>query len=141
MQKLFLYSLIVAAIWHQGLALICYDCLICNSVSSSDVSEVCPDISGLKTMCISVEGTVLGIGTTARGCGYGTSETCSTSSIFGVTGTVCYCATDLCNGDGVNGAGVTEAAVNGDGVNGAEALKISVMMGTLIAGILAKILM
>nr|XP_039249449.1 uncharacterized protein LOC120327119 [Styela clava] len=161
MQKMFLFSLIVAAIWNQGLALTCYECLYCNSVSSSDVSEVCSDISGLTTMCIKVEGTVWGIGTTARGCGYGTSETCSSSSFYGITGTVCYCATDLCNGVGVNGAEVNGAevngaevngaevngaAVNGDAVNGAEvneaeAVKISVMVGSLIAGILAKILM
>nr|XP_039274422.1 uncharacterized protein LOC120348372 [Styela clava] len=120
MQKLFLFFLIVAAIWHQGLALTCYECLNCNTVSSSD-AKVCPDTSGLTTMCIKVEGNVLGIGTTSRSCGYGTSETCSTSTVLGITGTVCYCATDFCNG--------------------AETVKISVMIGTLIAGILAKILM
>ncbi|XP_039274446.2 uncharacterized protein LOC120348401 [Styela clava] len=125
MQKLYLFSLIVAAIWHQGLALTCYECTNCNSVSSSDV-KTCPDSNGLTTMCITASGNVLGITTASRGCGFGSFPTCSSSTFFGITGTVCYCDTDLCNG--------------GD-VNGAEAVKISVTMGTLIAGILAKILM
>ncbi|XP_039261061.2 uncharacterized protein LOC120337356 [Styela clava] len=120
MQRLFLFSLIIAAIVHQGLALTCYDCINCNSVDSSNESN-CTDITGQTTMCIKSEGTIAGITTTSRGCGYGTSETCSSSSFFGISGTVCYCATDLCNGAGV--------------------VRISVIMGTLIAVISAKLLM
>ncbi|XP_039274673.2 uncharacterized protein LOC120348582 [Styela clava] len=120
MQKLFLFSLIVAAIWHQGLALNCYECTNCNSVSSCH-EKTCTDTTGLTTMCIKSEGSVAGITTISRACGYGTSTNCSSSTLLGITGTVCYCDTDLCNG--------------------AEAVNISVMMGTLIAGILARILM
>nr|XP_039274731.1 uncharacterized protein LOC120348628 [Styela clava] len=120
MQKLFAFSLIVAAICHLGLGLTCYSCFNCQSVDSSH-EEVCLDITGLTTMCIKSENSALGITAVNRACGYGTSTNCSSGTLLGITGTVCYCDTDLCNG--------------------AVVVRISVIMGTLITGILARILM
>jgi hypothetical protein len=91
-------SVVLMMSWRPSDATIqCYSCTSGDAGCDDPFSASGITTTNCLTSCSKSKSSAAGIQAVVRGCGAGTSNTCTGGGAFGVSGSYCECTTDLCN--------------------------------------------